>query len=242
MAAELSVVLVNKDPESLQALSDVLKHELRLNQVHLATSTEEALQCIENLPTVDWLITEVDLPGSSGFELIEKAKQFACMQNTAIVVITENTDRNAILTAAALGAADFISRPFTMGSLIIKLRKLLSIQYKRTSERVAIIEEQQATITFAGDISYTGNLLDISEGGCQLGVSQFDRGGCVFDEIDISIAAPDGEIKLHGEIARQERHPHASKEERLMSVAIQFDQPDTDTKSRLDRFIQQMIQ
>lgn len=240
MAEELSVVLVDKNPDSMQALSEVLQHELRLNKIHQTGTVEQAIDCIKGLEKVDWLITEVDLPNQTGFDLIQQVQHAESMQNAAIIVITETTDRNAILTAAALGAADFISKPYTMGALIIKLRKLLSIQYKRTSERVAVIEEQQATITFAGAINYTGNLLDISEGGCQLGVRQFDQGGCVFDEIDIVIAAPDGEIKLRGEIVRQERHPHATKEERLMSVAIQFAECDADTRTALDVFIKQM--
>jgi len=240
MSGNLSVILVEKDSEELQALSKVLQQELRLNEVHQASSADEAMQIINRLDKIDWLITEIELPGENGFDLIQKAQKASSMQNAAVVVITESTDRTSIMTAAALGAADFISKPFSMGSLIIKLRKLLSIQYKRGSERIAVLAEQNATITFEKDISYTGNLLDISDGGCQLGVSQFDQGGCVFDQIDILIAAPDGDIKLSGEIVRQERHPHADKQEKLMSVAIQFAETDADTLKKLQSFIQQI--
>lgn len=238
MSGNLTVVLVEKNPEDLEALGQVLRNELSLNDIRTASNAAEALEQIEAMETVDWLITEVDLPDENGFELIEIAKTLNSMRDAAVVVITEHADRASIMTAAALGAADFISKPFQMGALTIKLRKLLSMRYKRSSERVTVIGKQ-ATITLNEGTRYTGDILDISEGGCQLGVTQLDQGGSIFEQLDIAIPTTDGEIHMAGEIVRQERHPFADKSEKKISIAIQFDVSDDDAIEKLRHFIQQ---
>ena len=77
-------------------------------------SGEEALTFLQN-GNIDFVITDIQLPGMSGTELIAKMKEN--FPDVPIMAITGYADINIAVDVLKNGACDFISKPFDLDSL-----------------------------------------------------------------------------------------------------------------------------
>jgi signal transduction histidine kinase len=73
------------------------------------------------------IITDVAMPGMTGFELLEQIRHDETLRNIPVIVISAKVDRAATRQGMELGAADFITKPFTedevMRSIAARLEK-----------------------------------------------------------------------------------------------------------------------
>ena len=83
---------------------------------------KEAIQKIEE-EKPDLVITDMMLPYASGFEIIKFAKD----NNSAIPVIVLSAlgQENTVENAFELGADDYITKPFNLNELSIRVKRLL---------------------------------------------------------------------------------------------------------------------
>lgn len=77
-------------------------------------SGEEALALLEN-GNIDFVITDIQLPGMSGTELIAKMKE--SFPDVPIMAITGHSDINIAVNVLKNGACDFLIKPFNLDSL-----------------------------------------------------------------------------------------------------------------------------
>ena len=77
------------------------------------------------LPSV--IITDVNMPGLTGFELLETFRGDEVLRAIPVIVISAKVDRAAMRQGMELGATDFITKPFTeaevMHSIAARLEK-----------------------------------------------------------------------------------------------------------------------
>ncbi len=59
------------------------------------------------------IITDLNLPGMTGFELLEAFRADVVLRSIPVIVISANVDRADTRRGMELGAADFITKPFT---------------------------------------------------------------------------------------------------------------------------------
>lgn len=84
----------------------------------------EALELIaEN--HFDLLLVDIMLPYVGGLEITQKVKSNPQTKGIPIIVVSANGLENVILEAFALGADDFIAKPFNLPELIIRVKKHL---------------------------------------------------------------------------------------------------------------------
>lgn len=88
----------------------------------------EASTIIEN-EVFDLMIFDVMLPGMSGFELIEHAK------DTPVIFVTAKEGLNDRLKGLSLGADDYIVKPFEIQELLLRVRAVLR-RTKRDDEKL----------------------------------------------------------------------------------------------------------
>jgi len=77
----------------------------------------------ENSPIL--IISDVDMPGMNGFELIEAVKQKSCCRDIPFFFISSNGNTEIVEKARKMGAKNFIEKPFKSKSLIEMVREAI---------------------------------------------------------------------------------------------------------------------
>ena len=89
--------------------------------VEAVGDAETALTSLDsNAP--DMMITDVMLPGQSGFDLLATLRQDERMARLPVVVLTARADAESAVEAFAAGADDFVVKPFNSAELLARVR------------------------------------------------------------------------------------------------------------------------
>lgn len=115
-------ILVVDDEEDL---CEILKFNLETEgyEVETANSAEEALTL--DLPTFDLLLLDVMMGEMSGFALAHKLKSDDSTKDTPIIFLTARDTENDTVTGFNLGADDYISKPFSIREVLVRIRAVL---------------------------------------------------------------------------------------------------------------------
>jgi diguanylate cyclase (GGDEF)-like protein len=84
-----------------------------------AATVELALELINKTP-FDVMITDIKMPGLTGFELTEKAKKIR--PDMPVIVMTAYIEEFSYDNAIEAGASDFIKKPFTVKELLARIQ------------------------------------------------------------------------------------------------------------------------
>jgi two-component system sensor histidine kinase/response regulator len=106
--------------------AEQLKYILEQNNylVKRAASGEEALNLInESLPTL--IISDIVMPGISGYELCEKIKQDEKLKDIPVILLTALSDIKDIIQGLDCGADSFIVKPYSESFLLSRISDLL---------------------------------------------------------------------------------------------------------------------
>ncbi len=85
----------------------------------------EALSIIEKQHP-DLVIMDVRLPDINGFEVTERLRAKRGSAFTPVIFLSENAEREQRLKGLSLGAEDFISKPFDIEELVLRVRNVLN--------------------------------------------------------------------------------------------------------------------
>ena len=114
-----------------QDLLEILKFNLETDGylVDTANSAEEALSM--NLEHYDLLLLDVMMGGMSGFAMARKLKAEPATKDIPIIFLTARDTENDTVTGFSLGADDYISKPFSIREVLVRVRAVL----RRTADR-----------------------------------------------------------------------------------------------------------
>ncbi len=93
-------------------------------EVERANNGDEAYQRLISPPIPDLLITDVVMPGKSGFELLEILKREN--RKIPVIVLTSKQDEEDVLRGFDYGALDYIAKPFSPSVLAVRVKMALS--------------------------------------------------------------------------------------------------------------------
>jgi CheY-like chemotaxis protein len=121
-------ILVVDDEQDIKTLFEQrFRREIREGAFHFAFcfSGEEALAFLREHPSEAVLIlSDINMPGMSGLELLEKIRENAPAPPPFIVMITAYGDPEKQAEAMRLGANDFLNKPLDFSILKQKLEHL----------------------------------------------------------------------------------------------------------------------
>jgi two-component system, chemotaxis family, chemotaxis protein CheY len=98
------------------------------HRVFQASSGDEALT-IAKSKRLHLTITDINMPGMDGIELIARLKTIEHIKDTPIVVLAKGAKDENIEKAKKAGAMDWIAKPFTEESLNNKINQILVDHY-----------------------------------------------------------------------------------------------------------------
>ena len=135
-----------------QDLCEILSFNLETEgyQVDTANSAEEALQM--DVPSYHLLLLDVMMGGMSGFQMAKHLKENPVTANIPIIFLTARDTENDTVTGFNLGADDYISKPFSIREVMVRIRAVL----RRTAAQNGTAEEPTV-------IGYQGLLLNLDK-------------------------------------------------------------------------------
>jgi CheY-like chemotaxis protein len=119
-------ILVVDDEKDIQVLFEQrFRKEIRKGEINFefAYSGEEALDCLEKYKHEAVLIlSDINMPGMSGLELLENIKEKHHVPPPAVMMITAYGDAENYNKAMDLGADDFVTKPVDFSKLKEKIK------------------------------------------------------------------------------------------------------------------------
>jgi diguanylate cyclase (GGDEF)-like protein len=115
-----SIIVVDDDPALLDMLEDALRKEGFVCEKYL--DGESALERMRDTH-FEIVITDIKMPGMSGFALTEAVRKI--WPDTTVIIMTGFIEDFSFDNAIKVGAADFIKKPFTIQELFIRIKYVL---------------------------------------------------------------------------------------------------------------------
>lgn len=108
-----------------QDLCEIFKFNFEANDysVDTANSAEEALA--KDITSYNLLLLDIGLGGMSGLELAKQLKRDPKTAHVPIIFITAKNTENDTVTGFNFGADDYISKPFSIREVMVRVRAVL---------------------------------------------------------------------------------------------------------------------
>lgn len=121
MDVQYNILVVDDETD----LTEILKFNLETEgyNVTTAASAEEALTL--NIASYNLLLLDVMMGGMSGFALARKLKEKPETAHVPIIFLTARDTENDTVTGFNLGADDYISKPFSIREVMVRVRAVL---------------------------------------------------------------------------------------------------------------------
>ena len=107
-------------------LSEMLSAYFRVQGYDVSTASrgEDAVAAIsKNIPDV--AVLDIRLPDIDGFEVCRRLRRARRTQNLPVIFLTEKRERDDKLSGLELGAVDYITKPFDIQELRLRVRNAL---------------------------------------------------------------------------------------------------------------------
>ncbi|WJS95406.1 ATP-binding protein [Flavobacterium johnsoniae] len=114
-------IVVDDDINLLNLTCGVLRQEQ--HQVLSFSNPEKALEAIQNTP-FDFVITDIQMPGIDGFELLEKLRELPIFKNQPVIALTGRTDLDLSVYKDA-GFTTVVKKPYSPKILLETIQHIL---------------------------------------------------------------------------------------------------------------------
>ncbi len=149
-STRLKILIIDDTPSNIQLLGEVLEQKYI---IQIATSGERGLQLAHQDPP-DLILLDIMMPGMDGNEVCKQLKSDDILKNIPIIFITALSDTETELQSLALGAADFIQKPFKIEIARLRIDNLLEREALR--KELVIKEQQQRLAASVFNYSHDG--------------------------------------------------------------------------------------
>ena len=153
--AQARLLVVDDERSMRELLSIVLRREGY--DVTLAENGQTALHQLERA-RFDLLISDIKMPDMSGVDVLRAAKQID--RDILGIMITAFASADTAIEAMRLGAHDYLSKPFDVDELKIKVRNALEQRHLR-QENVLLKRALGTTHQFANIVGRSEKMLEI---------------------------------------------------------------------------------
>ncbi len=154
-----------------QDLCEILKFNLETEgyAVDTANSAEEALG--KGIAQYNLLLLDVMMGGMSGFSMAKQLKKSPDTANVPIIFLTARDTENDVVTGFNLGADDYISKPFSIREVLVRVRAILRRTQEHSGNQPQVLSYQglvmnldKKTVTIDGEeIPFTKTEFELLE-------------------------------------------------------------------------------
>jgi adenylate cyclase len=138
------ILIVDDQTANIALLDQMLR---RAGYVSISSTTNAEKVCeLHLLNRYDLILLDLQMPGMDGFQVMENLKEIETDSYLPVLVITAQPNHK--LRALSAGAKDFVSKPFDVAEVLIRVRnmlevRLLHMEARKLNERV--LEEKRVS-------------------------------------------------------------------------------------------------
>ena len=136
------IILVDDIQSNLDQGRNILK---QFYDVYPAPSAERLFVMLEKI-TPDLILLDIEMPGMDGYEAIKILKADERYNLIPVIFLTSKTDDNSEYKGLDLGAADYVSKPFSGPLLFKRIESQLLIVRQTKELKAALTEAKNASI------------------------------------------------------------------------------------------------
>jgi len=152
-----SILVVDDEPNYLIILSELLRDEGF--EIFTAPNGEEGLAIVQEVD-LDLVITDMQMPGMNGLQLLDKIK----VQNThlPVIMITAFAEVEKAVAAMQAGAYNYLSKPFSNDELLINVNKAVH-HYSLIQENSRLRKDMLTRTGFSGMVGKNKKMRQVYE-------------------------------------------------------------------------------
>ena len=121
----LRLIIADDHPAVLQAIRQLLQEEFPSAYIEEATDTKTLLDKALN-KSWDLVISDLAMPGESGFVMLRKIKQ--AKKTLPVIIVSSYPPEQYLVRSLQAGASDFVAKDSLPGGLIEAIRRILKLK------------------------------------------------------------------------------------------------------------------
>lgn len=116
------IVVADDDAATIVLISTILKH---FNfSCEIARDGHEALEMARN-KRPDLVLLDISMPRMDGYQALTALRGDMATRATPVILITSHNEEADVVKGFSLGAADYVTKPFTSGELMSRINRVL---------------------------------------------------------------------------------------------------------------------
>ncbi|MFO7536682.1 MAG: response regulator [Chloroflexota bacterium] len=119
------IIIVEDDTNAQLVALDLLRLAGAKN-CFARKSAASALAFAKTMPGIDLFLVDINMPGQSGYDMLQLIRQNETYQNSKVVAVTAGTLEEDVEQARALGFDGFISKPLKMSDFARQVQDILN--------------------------------------------------------------------------------------------------------------------
>ncbi len=123
--AKNTVVVIEDNPEIRDTIKDLL--ESSDYNVHTAADGIEGLNLIRS-ESPDVVLCDIMMPKMNGHEMVKQLRADVNLRHTPVIFVTAKVALDEKLEGLELGANDYITKPFELQELLLKIKNTVSLR------------------------------------------------------------------------------------------------------------------
>jgi CheY-like chemotaxis protein len=128
-ASDKKLILLEDDtPANIHVAREILKD---LYKIRVATSGMMALKAVKMTPAPDLILLDVVMPEMDGYEVCAKLKADLSTRDIPVIFLTAMTQPEEETRGFAVGAVDYIHKPFSPPVVLARVRAHLTLSEAR---------------------------------------------------------------------------------------------------------------
>jgi PAS domain S-box-containing protein len=135
------ILLADDNPDMRQYMQRLLSERYRVQAV---ARGDEALRAALADPP-DLILSDVMMPGLDGFDLLKQLRERPETKTIPVVLVSARAGEESRVEGLAVGADDYLIKPFTARELLARVGAHISMSRRRREAEVAL-QESQATL------------------------------------------------------------------------------------------------
>jgi two-component system sensor histidine kinase/response regulator len=114
------ILVVDDHPENLRVVGEMLERSMECD-LSFALDGESALQAARtDAPEI--ILLDIIMPGMDGFEVCRRLKETPQTADIPVLFLTARADSHDLVQGFAIGAADYIAKPFSNAELLARVQ------------------------------------------------------------------------------------------------------------------------
>jgi signal transduction histidine kinase len=126
--ADAEILIIDDTPSAIDYLASLLEADYRLS---IATNGPDALQLLRGGYLPNLVLLDLMMPDMDGYEVYQNIRQIPACKDVPIIFLTAAHDSEAEKKGLALGAVDYINKPFVPEVVLHRIHNQIEREYLR---------------------------------------------------------------------------------------------------------------